>query len=257
MVSANLFGTEPEQIGTDPVASDITTAATTASVTTAAPQETTAAEMTTQTEPPADRVVNPVPASEKRSATYFNDCVFIGDSITQGLADYQLVPVQQVFASIGMNLSKVMTETMTTTYGKVTAAEAVRQAQPKKIYIMLGSNGIGWMKPEEMIREYTALLDALEDASPESQIYILSIPPVTAGREAASEGPISNAVVDSYNSALLALANEYQAYYVDVNTALKGNDGKLPADQASADGIHFKKATYEVFLDYILTHTGE
>lgn len=252
MISANLFGLDSDQIPVDSADGDTvstTTHGTEAATTTLAAS--TAEQVTTQT------VVNPVPESDKRSATYFNDCVFIGDSITQGLADYQLLPVKHVFAGIGMNLSKIMTDTITTTYGNVTAVEAVRQAQPKRIYIMLGSNGIAWMKQEEMIAQYTALLDALREASPESQIYVLSIPPVTAARETAEEGPITNTAVDSYNSALLALANQYHIRYVDVNTALKGNDGKLPEESASTDGIHFKKATYEIFMDYILSHTGE
>lgn len=251
MISANLFGTEHEQIPTDSAATQST------GTTTTSTQATESTTTTVTDAPETDALVNPVPESDKRSASYFNDCVFIGDSITQGLADYQLIPVKHVFAGIGMNLSKVMTEKIMTTYGNVTAVEAVQQAQPKKIYIMLGSNGIAWMEQADMIAQYTALLDALKAASPDSQIYILSIPPVTAERETAAEGPITNAAVDEYNSALLTLANAYGARYVDSNTALKGNDGKLPTEQASSDGIHFKKATYEIFIDYILTHTGE
>ena len=44
-------------------------------------------------------------------------------------------------------------------------------------------------------------------------------------------------------------------HYLDINTALKGNDGKLPEADASKDGMHFNKATYEVLVDYLLRHT--
>ena len=52
-------------------------------------------------------------------------------------------------------------------------------------------------------------------------------------------------------------ANEKKVHYVDINTALKGNDGKFPEDMAEKDGMHFVKTTYTVMLDYILSHTVE
>ena len=68
---------------------------------------------------------------------------------------------------------------------------------------------------------------------PDSNIYILSIPPVTAARESAEEEePILNSDMNKYNSELLKMADEKKIYYVDINTALKGNDGKFPEENA-------------------------
>lgn len=53
------------------------------------------------------------------------------------------------------------------------------------------------------------------------------------------------------------MADEKKIYYVDINTALKGNDGKFPEENAAEDGMHFKKTTYSIMLDYILSHTAE
>lgn len=202
-------------------------------------------------------VINPVPASEPLSETYFGKCVFVGDSISVGLADYQLVPVKNVFAELGMNIEKINTETMKTAYGELTAIEALREAKPENVYIMLGSNGIAWLSTADMTEYYSQFVDEIKSSLPDSKIYILSIPPVTAERETAEEEPILNSDIDKYNSELLKMADEKNIYYVDINTALKGNDGKFPSDMAEKDGMHFVKTTYTVMLDYILSHTVE
>lgn len=203
------------------------------------------------------KIINPVPQSEPLTETYFGKCAFVGDSITVGLSDYQLVPVKNVFAEIGMNIEKINSETMQTAFGEMTALEGLKQAQPENIYIMLGSNGISWLTVDDMISYYSEFVNSIQENLPDSQIYILSIPPVTAERETDEEEPILNSDIDKYNSELLKMANDKKIHYVDVNTALKGNDGKFPAENAADDGMHFKKTTYSIMLDYILSHVAE
>ncbi len=200
-----------------------------------------------------EAIKNPVPKSAALTQTYLARCVFVGDSITVGLADYQLVPMQNVFAEIGMNIEKINTETMQTSYGETTILDALIQAEPENIYIMLGSNGIAWMSVEEMIGEYSSFTSGIKEALPDSKIYILSIPPVTEKKEQ-SEEPILNSSIDQYNAELLKLADDNGYYYVDINSELKGEDGKFPEESAATDGMHFNKATYDKMIDYILSH---
>lgn len=215
-----------------------------------------ASEKTTEPEAETNKsIINPVPASDPLTETYFGKCSFVGDSISVGLADFQLVPVRNVFAELGMNIEKINTETMKTAYGDVTAIEALKIAKPENVYIMLGSNGITWISIEKMIEYYSQFVDEVKKYLPDATIYILSIPPVTAEREVAAEEPILNSDIDNYNSRLLEMANEKNICYVDINTALKNNDGKFPSEKAEKDGMHFKKTTYTDMLNYILSHT--
>lgn len=211
----------------------------------------------TESSKPEGPIVNPVPQSEKADFSYFDNCVFIGDSISVGLTAYNILSPDKVIASIGLNISKIDSEKISTTNGKLTAHEALIQKKPANIYIMLGSNGIAWMSNESMISKYSSFIDKIQADLPESKIYILSIPPVTEGREVAAENPIKNTSIDAYNSELLKLANDKNVYFVDINTALKNNLGKLDTEKAEKDGMHFKKATYDIMLDYILTHIAQ
>lgn len=202
-------------------------------------------------------IINPVPSSEPLTETYFGKCAFVGDSITVGLSDYQLVPIKNVYAEIGMNIEKINTDTIQTAFGETTVLEGLKQAKPENIYIMLGSNGISWLSINEMISYYAEFVDSVKENLPDTNIYVLSIPPVTAERESAEEEPILNSDIDKYNSELLKMANDKSIYYVDINTALKGNDSKFPAENAAEDGMHFKKTTYSIMLDYILSHIAK
>lgn len=262
MFACNLFGMDPDKDssgdGTTEAVSDTTEAEPASTDAPATEPEPTEPE-TTEPEPPATTApaenVNPLPERDAKSADYFDDCIFVGDSITVGLSTYQFVPAARVYATIGLNITRVMTENVATEYGKIPILDGIEQAKPKYVYIMLGSNGIAWLSNETMLKQYHEFTSAVQEVSPDTEIVVMSIPPVTAGRENAAESPIQNSDIDTYNSELLKMANEYGYHYLDINTALKGNDGKLPAADASKDGMHFNKATYEVLVDYLLRHT--
>ena len=85
----------------------------------------------------------------------------------------------------------------------------------------------------------------------------MSIPPVTEKKENETESSINNSKIDEYNSKLLEMANKKGIYFVDINTALKNNQGKLDLDKATNDGYHFKRATYDIMTDYILKHVAK
>lgn len=212
-------------------------------------------EAETETEPASEKVINPVPEGQLMGFSYLvNDCNFVGDSLTVGLASYGIIPEKNVLANIGMNISKINTATVTTPSGEMTVLDALKENNPKNVYVMLGSNGIAWLTNENMISEYGQFIDSVKEELPDSKIYILSIPPVTANKETDPSSPILNSDIDTYNSELLKLADEKSVYFVDLNTALKGNDGKLASERSDGDGMHFKKDTYDIMLDYILTH---
>ena len=200
--------------------------------------------------------VNPVPLSEAKTSEYLDSCVFIGDSITFGMASYNVVPSANVYASVSMSISKVETAKIETQYGEMTVLEALDLKQPENIYVMLGSNGAAFMSVDDMYRAFSSFMGNLADVCPDSRIYILSVPPVTAKKEVSTETPILNSELDEFNAKLLEYANRKGLYYVDVCSALKDESGKLPEDDAENDGLHLKYSAYSRLIDYILCHVA-
>ena len=200
---------------------------------------------------------NPVSASDAKDSSYLDSCAFVGDSIMEGFSAYGFLPENQVFASVGLNPYQLNTNAIQTYYGSVTALSAVLYAKPENLYIMMGMNGVAWDINNDMTSEIGTFIDNVKASLPSVNIYLMSVTPVSAEREAkasAADGKILNSQIDDFNSSLLSLANEKNIHYLDVNSYLKGSNGCLPSDVTS-DGIHISKAVYEDILDYILSHT--
>lgn len=204
-------------------------------------------------------VSNPVAQSDRKDDSYLSDCVFVGDSISTGFSGYGFVSEKNVFAKTSMRIDLINNTPLDTFYGNVLVIDALKSANPKNIYVMLGSNGMGWIDDSKMISDYSQFIDEVQSALPSASIYIMSIPPVTAERElkpTVEEGKILNSDINDYNAQLLDLANQKNVHYIDVNSALADSNGKLPSD-VSTDGMHFDKNTYVKVVEYILTHVAE
>ncbi|MFA5659173.1 MAG: GDSL-type esterase/lipase family protein [Oscillospiraceae bacterium] len=201
--------------------------------------------------------VNPVLQCESVGMEYFSDCIFIGDSLSVGLSGYGFLPYENVYASVGLNISKIDTEPVSTPYGDVTVMEGLKNSRPPIVYIMLGSNGISWMSNATMLEKYGSFVDQIRAELPDTKIYVIAIPPVSVDKETTTEYPVQNTDIDAYNSELLSFANEKSLYFVDLNTTLKNNEGKLDPEKAQKDGMHFKLDTYQIMLDYLMTHVAQ
>lgn len=201
---------------------------------------------------------NPVGINLPKDESYINSCVFVGDSIIGGLSAYGLMDTSRVISCEGISPLKINEQTFSTpNYGTNTALGAVRASNAQNIYIMLGTNGVGYDYGEKMAGCIDEFVKDIKTSMPSSKIYIMSITPVTASREAKSSsenGRILNTQIDEYNKLLLEIADKWGVYYLDVNSELKDASGKLP-ENVSGDGVHLNKATYETIYDYILSHT--
>lgn len=200
----------------------------------------------------------PVAESKRQSDSYLDSCAFIGDSITTGLSGYKFVKKSNVFAMEGLRIDNITEKTIPTAdYGDVLALDGLAKMKPQNVYILLGSNGVSWYKNDDMIKDFSDFIDSVQGELPDANVYIISITPVGTKKESIAtpeDGRVLNTEIDNFNSRLLELANQKSVNYLDVNSALKDSSGKLP-DSVTTDGMHFNKATYQTFVDYILTHT--
>lgn len=203
-----------------------------------------------------ERFSKPLSESSMRETAYFNDAVFVGDSITTGIDLYGTLTNAGVVASTGINLETALTaKSVRNKAGeKVTIPEAVKELKAKKIYLMLGTNGIDWMSVDAMIEQYEKVFDALKKDNPDAVFYIQSIPPITREKEKKSS-QMSIKKIGEYNDKLLKLAESKKAYYVDVYSAIAADDGYLSTD-ISTDGVHFKSEVYTIWIEYVRRHTS-
>lgn len=229
---------------------------TTTAVTTETVEHTTEPEMTTteETEEEADtteeteetesNIVEAV-ETDDYDADFFADDYFIGDSIYTGLVNYGYFPNSQVFAQIGLNPESALTKTDDDGLTAVTKAEAL---QPKRIFIMLGSNGIAFMGNTHMAEKMKELASQLKEVCPDSYIYIVSIPPVTKAHDSA--GQETMVMVNGYNKLLKEMCEEEGIVFLDLCSKLEDNSGYFSDMYAEADGMHFLGSAYKRMLSF-------
>ena len=199
----------------------------------------------------------PVPESERVASAYFDDAVFIGDSLTTGIQLYNILPDTTVLASVGININNIFTNEVINdgNGGQQTILDAAKDIQPAKIYTMLGTNGLKGLGPEETVRYYRQLVQQLKADHPDSIIYVQSLMPINEEIFAANYGyELTNAEIDECNELLMQMAGEEEVYFVNCAEAIKDENGELPAE-FTTDGLHFRGEYYNKWIDYLKEHT--
>lgn len=206
-----------------------------------------------------------VPEGEAVGPAYFDDAVFFGDSLTDGLGAYGSLHNATFIASTGVNPDSVFTKEAITLPGeedRCTMFSALGRIHPQKIYIMLGANWVGTntgIEKKTFLNHYRAMLEKILEQQPDAVIYIQSMLPVSKEYEENTNGNnlvgLTNGMILEYNEALLSLAEEMQVYYLDVHSAMVDDVGYLPSGETS-DGMHLTPDYYARWYDYLTTHTA-
>lgn len=197
-----------------------------------------------------------VPLGDWVNSAYFDDAVFIGDSLTVGIQTYQMMPNAKVLAKEGLNPQTIVKNTAVKNKAgaEVKVIDALAELSPRKIYIMLGSNGFTWLSKDVFISNYQIFLEEVKEQNPNAIIYVQSMPPVTKQKEQ-GDSRFSNDKIKEYNQAILELCRQEKVHFLDCFAALAGEDGYLPQEASPKDGMHFTATYYRKWIDYLKQHT--
>ena len=199
------------------------------------------------------QLINPVPKSNKTDVNYYENTVFIGSKVLAGLSDYEYVKAENMLLSDSIKLSNFNTVILSENNVERTIAESVLDKNAQNVYIMIGLYELNNIN-ESVFDQLEDFIDTLQEQKQDINVYLMSVLPITAEAEATVA---NNADIDAYNSLLLRFADKVQVNYLDINTSLKGNDGKLPSSLAEINGIRLKKEGYNELSEYLLTHIAE
>jgi len=171
---------------------------------------------------------------------YFSNCVFIGDSITEGLSSYELIDDSNVAANKGYTVLKAKKDMNSLVNGKF-----------HKIFILLGSNDLLYgISSSQFTEDYSEFLSLLKIKMPEAKIYVQSIFPVAAKVEQ-QKPMMKNSRIEEFNAALKNMSREQGVVFLDVNSILKDDSGCMRKEYSS-DGIHLNYKAYKLWLDYLM-----
>ena len=104
-----------------------------------------------------------------------------------------------------------------------------------------------------MLEDYEQLLDVVIGAYPDALIYLMSVSPVKP--KAADRYPgFTQERIDAFNAGLLTLAAERNVYYLHIADLLRDETGALSDEYGTGDGIHLRRAAYDLLAEYLYTH---
>lgn len=185
---------------------------------------------------------------------YLNDTLFLGDSNTVRLYNNSLISLQQFCAKEGIGTQAALNEGIVTfkkDSNHYTIPQAVAMMKPRRVVMTFGTNDTG-MEVPDFIAHYTALIQAIQQSYPYTDIIVNTVPPVPADH---SNYPhMDQAKIDDFNMALLALCEQLGVRFLNSAEALKGSDGYGIADYYTSGDIHLKSAGLKAVLNYLRTH---
>lgn len=185
---------------------------------------------------------------------YLDSTLFLGDSNTVRLYNNGLISLQQFCAKEGIGTQVALNEGIVTFKNDTThytIAQAVAKMKPRRVVMTFGTNDTG-MEGADFISNYTALVQAIQEAYPYTDIIVNTVPPIPENH---SNYPhMDQAKIDDFNMALLNMCEQLGVKFLNTAEVLKGENGYGQPDYYTDGDIHLKSAGLKAALSYLRTH---
>lgn len=192
---------------------------------------------------------------------YFDDAIFMGDSLADGFKDYAAWMSLKGRGTLYLTQRSMTPRSFMQPGAMVDAGDAgvvdvwatIADRQPGKMYITLGTNALMAMDPAEFIESYYQLVAKIRQTSPNTTIYITTIPP-TSSAYAAKEERLSKERIQQANDLIAKMCREENLALINLYDVVMGADGYLN-EEINSDGIHMTPEGYKMWLNYLIEHT--
>ena len=164
--------------------------------------------------------------------------VFLGDSITEYGQWEEL-----------LNHPKVKNRGIAgdTTWGLLRRLKSITSTEPKAIFLMIGINDFLFTDKQEIVKNYTEIIQQIKTETPNSKLFIQSILPVNSE---VKKTVFNNQEIVSLNKSIQQLAQKEGLTYLDIHQQLLSKDGILKAE-FTADGVHINGTAYMIWKEIV------
>lgn len=166
---------------------------------------------------------------------YFEQSVFMGDSIAEALDFYDIVNKSSVLAKKGEDV--VLAKEVVSTLSSI---------NPQRVFILYGMNDLKKFKsPDDFKDNYIKLIQAIKQAVPDVEIYLQSLTPVQA-KVQQRDNSFSQDRMDKFIEKVVEAAKHENVHYIDLRSIVKDRE-----DLYEPDGMHFTMEFYGLWLNYL------
>lgn len=206
-----------------------------------------------------------VPYSKSVPQGFFDDVVFVGDSVSTGLKYYCMKNPSLGKATFLTSVSLAVDNSMwdlnnknavhpTYKGEKVIVSDGIQKCGKKKVFIMLGINDLARCSVDETFENFKKLTDEILKKSPDVTFYVQSVTPLVKNR-----GVLTNEKVNHYNARVSSYCRKQKWYFLDVASVFRNQNGALQVKYCSDPkkmGIHFSDEACAIWVKYLYTHSA-
>lgn len=169
---------------------------------------------------------------ESSFKSIFSNSVIMGDSISESLAEYDILEKSSVVAYKGRNTESALGDVKTTI-----------NLQPQKVFMTYGMNDLLLFNgnAKTFVEHYEKLINAVKKGLPNSQIYVCSVLPV---QQIAINENSAFKNYPKFNIALEDMCKNLGITYIKTDDLLDGH-----SEYYEPDGIHMKMNFYPSWLN--------
>ena len=196
---------------------------------------------------------------------WFDDVLFVGDSVTSALAayseDYERFGNAEFLCipSLGYNSSLWDLQDPNNVHPlwkgkKVTVDMGVKLSKKHKIFIMFGMNDVGTWGVDQSIESMKELTDRIIEKSPDVELYIQGGTPMLKSVEKSN---LNNLLMTQFNEGLKSVCQERGYHFIDITPAVCDEEGALIADYCMDPddmGMHLNYDGCERWVKYLMAH---
>ncbi len=194
---------------------------------------------------------------------YINNIVFLGDSTMYGMLEDNLLTggdkSSQVWSGrdgtfpLDHNTYKA-TVTLLDTNEEMLITQALSDRKPRYLVITVGrENGVPYCDKETFTGYYTKLIEAVKKASPDTEIMLQSIIPVT-GKFQRKNPEFSCDSISKCNEWICEMAEKQNVKFLNTAEVLSDSSGRLLKEFANDSGETLSSDGFKKMFEYIRTH---
>lgn len=138
----------------------------------------------------------------------------------------------------------------------------VTDLQPRRVFINIGTNDLSnaSISMEELMGRYDEIITTIEQKVPGVQIVMMAYYPINYDAAEDFMKPCllirTNEKINAANALVEQLALKHGQKYIDVNRALKDEQGRLKAEY-TIEGMHIKEEGYRAIMDDLIPYVIE
>ena len=182
--------------------------------------------------------------SDINYAKYYENTVFMGDSITESLSEFEIIDSYNVISNKGDTVVKALQN-----------IDKLQGINPKNLVLLYGMNDViefdinlSGQDSNTFKEKYIELINSIKAVLPKTNIYLISPLPVMANA-VDTNYRLTNENLNEFRAKVIEVANITGSTYIDLSKIISDKDYLH-----EQDGIHYKYDFYPIWLDYLANY---